>query len=184
MLSNAKIQTLCIRLQYRKRVPTNDASAGRLLVLNGPNLNLLGLREPEIYGATTLAEVEALVTARAADHGFQTRFIQSNHEGVLLDAIHAAREDCVGIIANPGAYSHTSVALRDAFAAAELPLIEVHISNIHQREDFRHFSFVSAVASTVICGAGIQGYDFAVDRLALLLGHRPPSVAVPSRPSP
>lgn len=150
-------------------MPTNDSAAGRLLLINGPNLNLLGSREPEIYGTATLADVEDLVTARAVQHGFQVRCVQSNHEGVLLDAISAARDDCVGIVANPGAYSHTSVAMRDAFAAAELPLVEVHISNIHQREEFRRFSYVSAVASAVICGAGVQGYEFAVDRLARIL---------------
>ena len=138
----------------------------RLLLLNGPNLNLLGTRQPEIYGATTLAQVEELVTAAAAGHGFDVRAVQSNHEGVLIDAIHAARADCAGIVINPAAYSHTSVAIADALIAAELPVAEVHLSNIHKREKFRHHSYVSAVAEMVIAGAGPLGYRLAVDYLA------------------
>ena len=138
----------------------------RLLLLNGPNLNLLGTRQPEIYGATTLAQVEELVTAAAAGHGFDVRAVQSNHEGVLIDAIHAARADCAGIVINPAAYSHTSVAIADALIAAELPVAEVHLSNIHKREKFRHHSYVSAVADMVIAGAGPLGYRLAVDYLA------------------
>ena len=138
----------------------------RLLLLNGPNLNLLGTRQPEIYGATTLAQIEELVAAAAAGHGFEVRAVQSNHEGVLIDAIHAARADCAGIVINPAAYSHTSVAIADALIAAELPVAEVHLSNVHKREKFRHHSYVSAVADMVIAGAGPLGYRLAVDYLA------------------
>ncbi|ORA31610.1 type II 3-dehydroquinate dehydratase [Mycobacterium aquaticum] len=141
-------------------------TARRLLLLNGPNLNLLGTRQPEVYGATTLPEIEASVTALAAELGFEVRAVQSNHEGVLIDAIHAARADCAGIIINPGAYSHTSVAIPDALTSVELPVAEVHLSNIHRREPFRHHSYVSAVAEMVIAGAGPVGYEYAVRYLA------------------
>jgi 3-dehydroquinate dehydratase-2 len=138
----------------------------RLLLLNGPNLNLLGTRQPEVYGATTLAEIEAAVGALAREFGLEVRAVQSNHEGALIDAIHAARTDCAGIIINPGAYSHTSVAIRDALSSVELPVAEVHLSNIHAREEFRHHSYVSAVADAVIAGAGPAGYEYAVRYLA------------------
>jgi 3-dehydroquinate dehydratase-2 len=138
----------------------------RLLLVNGPNLNLLGTRQPEIYGSTTLAQIEDLTTAEAARHGLTVRAVQSNHEGELIDAIQGARGDCVGIIINPAAYSHTSVAIRDALSAVDLPVVEVHLSNIHRREQFRHHSFVSAVADVVIAGAGPLGYRMAVDWLA------------------
>ncbi|MHA3023132.1 type II 3-dehydroquinate dehydratase [Mycobacterium sp. BMJ-28] len=137
-----------------------------LLLVNGPNLNLLGTRQPEVYGATTLAEIEAAVTALAAELGFAVRAVQSNHEGALIDAIHAARTECAGIIINPGAYSHTSIAIRDALSSVDLPVVEVHLSNIHAREEFRHHSFVSAVAEVVIAGAGPAGYEYAVRHLA------------------
>ncbi|WP_104110956.1 MULTISPECIES: type II 3-dehydroquinate dehydratase [unclassified Arthrobacter] len=139
------------------------ARRGTLLILNGPNLNLLGTREPEIYGSTTLSDVEQLTTAAAEAAGFSTTCLQSNHEGALVDAIHAARGTAVGIIINAGAYTHTSVALRDAIAGVELPTVEVHISNVHQREEFRHHSYLSAVSSAVIVGAGIHGYELAVN---------------------
>lgn len=139
------------------------ARRGTLLILNGPNLNLLGTREPEIYGSTTLSDVEQLTTAAAEAAGFRTTCLQSNHEGALVDAIHAARGTAVGIIINAGAYTHTSVALRDAIAGVELPTVEVHISNVHQREEFRHHSYLSAVSSAVIVGAGIHGYELAVN---------------------
>ena len=138
----------------------------RLLLVNGPNLNLLGTRQPEIYGSTTLAQIEDMVRAVAAEHGFEVRKMQSNHEGMLIDAIHAARADCAGIVINPAAYSHTSVAIADALIAVELPVAEVHLSNIHRREEFRHHSYVSAVAEVVIAGAGPHGYEFAVRHLA------------------
>lgn len=138
---------------------------GTLLILNGPNLNLLGTREPEIYGSATLSDVEQLTTAAAEAAGFATTCLQSNHEGTLVDAIHAARGTAVGIIINAGAYTHTSVALRDAIAGVELPTVEVHISNVHQREEFRHHSYLSAVCSAVIVGAGVHGYALAVSAL-------------------
>jgi 3-dehydroquinate dehydratase II len=138
----------------------------RLLLVNGPNLNLLGTRQPEVYGSTTLAQIEDAVTALAGELGFQVRAVQSNHEGALIDAIHAAREDCVGIVINPAAYSHTSVAIADALRSVALPVAEVHLSNIHAREQFRRHSYVSDVAEVVIAGAGAQGYEFAVRYLA------------------
>nr|ABP47151.1 3-dehydroquinate dehydratase [Mycolicibacterium gilvum PYR-GCK] len=142
----------------------------RLLLLNGPNLNLLGTRQPEVYGSTTLAEIEAKVAEVAKDAGLQVRAVQSNHEGVLVDAIHAARTECVGIIINPAAYSHTSVAIADALRSVGLPVAEVHLSNIHAREEFRHHSYVSAVADMVVAGAGPLGYEMAVQYLADRLG--------------
>jgi 3-dehydroquinate dehydratase-2 len=141
-----------------------------ILVLNGPNLNLLGQRQPEIYGSETLADVEALVTKAAAGHGIAVDCRQSNHEGQLIDWIHEARTSHAGIIINPGGLSHTSVALLDALNTCDgLPVLEVHISNIHQREPFRHHSYVSHRANGVIAGCGTQGYAFAVDRVAALL---------------
>jgi 3-dehydroquinate dehydratase-2 len=145
----------------------------RLLLVNGPSLNLLGTREPEIYGDETLADVEALVSRVASDFGFEVRALQSNHEGVLIDAIHAAREDCAAIVINPGAFTHTSVALRDALSAVALPVAEVHISNVHAREPFRHRSYLSDIASCVIVGAGTQGYAFAVQRMAAVVSGPP-----------
>ncbi|MBB2991363.1 3-dehydroquinate dehydratase-2 [Mycolicibacterium iranicum] len=138
----------------------------RLLLVNGPNLNLLGTRQPEVYGSTTLAEIEAKVTEVATAAGLKVRAVQSNHEGVLVDAIHAARTDCVGIVINPAAYSHTSVAIADALRSVGLPVAEVHLSNIHAREEFRHHSYVSAVADMVVAGAGPLGYEMAVQYLA------------------
>ena len=138
----------------------------RLLLVNGPNLNLLGTRQPEVYGSTTLAEIEARVAELAAESGLQVRSVQSNHEGALVDAIHAARADCAGIVINPAAYSHTSVAIADALRSVGLPVAEVHLSNIHAREEFRHHSYVSAVADMVVAGAGPLGYDLAVRYLA------------------
>ena len=137
----------------------------RLLLVNGPNLNLLGTREPEIYGSTTLAEIEQQVAESAAEKGFDVRAVQSNHEGVLIDAIHAARADCAGIIINPGAYSHTSVAIADALTGVELPVVEVHLSNIHAREPFRHHSYVSPAAAGIVVGFGVDGYVLAIDGL-------------------
>ena len=140
----------------------------RILVLNGPNLNLLGKRQPEIYGAETLADVEARCR-EAAGQGAELRFAQSNHEGALVDAIQDARESADAIVINPGAYSHTSVAILDALNAFDGPVIEVHISNIHRREAFRHHSFVSARAEAVIAGLGTEGYAAAIRRLLQLL---------------
>ena len=134
-----------------------------ILVLNGPNLNLLGMREPHIYGSTTLPQIEAELVQLAADAGEQLNTMQSNHEGVLIDRIHASRSDGTEfIIINPGGLTHTSVALRDALAAVALPFIELHLSNVHGREAFRHHSFLSAIASGVICGLGVNGYRLAL----------------------
>ncbi|MFD0758178.1 type II 3-dehydroquinate dehydratase [Arthrobacter ulcerisalmonis] len=146
-----------------------SAGRGTILVINGPNLNLLGTREPEKYGTSTLADVEQLAADAAAAHGFAVQCVQSNHEGVLLDAIHAARETAVGIVINAGAFTHTSVALRDALAAVQLPAVEVHITNVHQREEFRHHSYLSGVCAAVIVGAGVTGYRLAVEYLAEVL---------------
>lgn len=147
-----------------------DASlTRRLLLVNGPNLNLLGTREPTVYGSDTLADVERLATETAAAAGWEVRSVQSNHEGVLIDAIHAARSDCAGIVINPGGLTHTSVALRDALSGVDLPVAEVHISNVHRREEFRHHSYVSGIADVVIAGAGINGYAYAVQQLIAVL---------------
>lgn len=143
-----------------------------LLILNGPNLNLLGLRQPEVYGKTTLAEVEAACQARAAALNVSLSFHQSNHEGQLIDWIHAARGTQDGIILNAGAYTHTSVALMDAISSAEVPAIELHLSNIHAREPFRHQSFIAKVAIGVICGFGPHGYLLAMDAMVAHLQDR------------
>jgi 3-dehydroquinate dehydratase-2 len=138
--------------------------AKHLLLLNGPNLNLLGTREPAVYGSTTLAQVEQAAAEQAAAAGAQLAAFQSNHEGALIDRIHAARNEGVDfIVINPGGYTHTSVALRDALAGVAIPFVEVHISNIYQRESFRHHSYLSAIAKGTICGLGTEGYRFAVD---------------------
>lgn len=139
-----------------------------LLILNGPNLNMLGIRQPLVYGHTTLAEVEAECRAKAQALEIAVDFIQSNHEGALVDAIHAARGVTDGIILNAGAYTHTSIALMDAISSAEVPTIELHLSNIHAREDFRHKSYIARVAIGVICGFGPAGYGLAMDAM---LGH-------------
>ena len=140
-----------------------------IFVLNGPNLNLLGLRQPEIYGRETLADVEASLAALAGDLGLAVDCRQSNHEGQLVDWIHEARAAAAGIIINPGAYSHTSVAILDALNAFEGVVLEVHISNIHKREAFRHHSFVSGRAEGVIAGFGVEGYLMALRRMASVL---------------
>ncbi len=140
-----------------------------VILLNGPNLNLLGLRQPEIYGAETLADVLARCTALAADLGLSLTAYQSNHEGALVEMIHAARGTSAAIVINPGAYSHTSVAILDALNAYDGLVMEVHISNIHKRETFRHHSYVSARADGVIAGCGTEGYLLALRRLASLL---------------
>ena len=136
-----------------------------IFLINGPNLNLLGLRQPEIYGSETLADVEAKVAALAAEFGMPLEAMQSNHEGGLVEMIHRARTEAAGIIINPGAYSHTSVAILDALNAFDGPVLEVHISNIHKREAFRHHSYVSARAEGVIAGFGTEGYLLARRRM-------------------
>lgn len=140
-----------------------------VFVLNGPNLNLLGKRQPEIYGHETLADVEAACRDTAATLRLELRCHQSNREYELIDWIHEAREIAGGIVINPAAFSHTSVAILDALKTCDTPIIEVHISNIHQREEFRHHSFVSHVASGIIAGCGTQGYVLALQRIARLL---------------
>lgn len=137
-----------------------------VLILNGPNLNLLGTRQPEVYGTTTLVDVHAMCTSEATRLSLQITFEQSNHEGVLIDLIHAAKGTHDAIILNAGAFTHTSVALMDAIASVELPLIEVHLSNIHAREVFRHKSFIAPVALGQICGFGAKGYVMALDALS------------------
>ena len=139
-----------------------------IFILNGPNLNLLGKRQPEIYGRDTLADVEANCREFLSD-GFEVRLLQSNHEGQIVDWIHEARESACGIVINPGAYSHTSVAILDALNTFEGPVVEVHISNIHRREAFRHHSYVSLRADGVIAGLGIEGYEAATRRIVSIV---------------
>jgi 3-dehydroquinate dehydratase-2 len=135
----------------------------KILVLNGPNLNLLGTREPGVYGSTTLPQVDQQLVEIAREHEAQISCFQSNHEGALIDRIHQARIDGVdGIVINPGGLTHTSVALRDALAGVAIPFVEVHISNVHKREVFRHHSFLSEIAIGVICGLGTEGYKMAL----------------------
>ena len=137
-----------------------------IFVLNGPNLNLLGTRKPDIYGHITLADIEASLHAQATELGLSIEFMQSNYEGTLIDEIQRARTEGSAIIINPAAYTHTSVAIHDALEAAELPIVEVHLSNVHRRESFRHHSYVSLQATAVIAGAGAQGYELALSYLA------------------
>jgi 3-dehydroquinate dehydratase II len=137
-----------------------------IFVLNGPNLNLLGTREPAIYGAETLADVRLRTEARAQALGLAVDFRQSNHEGQLVDWIQEARAKACGIILNAGAYTHTSVAILDALSAAETPVVELHLSNVFRREAFRHQSYVSAAAQGVICGFGPKGYELAIEAMA------------------
>ena len=144
-----------------------------VFILNGPNLNLLGVREPATYGYDTLTDVEQRCLARAAALDLAIDFRQTNHEGQLVDWIHEAREAADGIIINAGAFTHTSVALLDALNAADLPVIEVHLSNIFRRERFRHHSYVSLAATGVICGLGAQGYELALDAVATLIEGEP-----------
>jgi len=153
---------------WRQNAPIVDEPIGimasNILLLNGPNLNLLGTREPAVYGHVTLADVEYAARQQAEAAHARLQAFQSNHEGMLIDRIHAARDEKVdAIIINPGGLTHTSVALRDALAGVAIPFIEVHISNVHQREAFRHHSYLSAIAKGVICGLGTDGYRLAID---------------------
>ncbi|MTD16621.1 type II 3-dehydroquinate dehydratase [Nakamurella sp. YIM 132087] len=136
-----------------------------ILVVNGPNLNVLGTREPEIYGSDTLERIEQLCRARAASFGRTVEFVQSNHEGVLVDRVQQARNSHSGIVVNAAGLTHTSVVLRDALAFTDLPVVEVHLSNVHRREEFRHHSYLSAIAVGVIVGLGAHGYVAAVEYL-------------------
>lgn len=141
----------------------------KILILNGPNLNLLGTRQPEVYGATTLADIEAMCRDKAKALGFELSFEQSNHEGAMIDIIHAARTDCAGIILNAGAYTHTSIALHDALKSVALPAIEVHLSNVHARETFRHTSMLSGAVVGSIAGFGANSYLLALDAIKELV---------------
>lgn len=143
-------------------------------VINGPNLNLLGTRQPEIYGRQTLADIEARCRTVADAHGLDIDFRQSNHEGDLVDTIQELRESAAGFVVNAAAYTHTSVAIRDALAACDAPLVEVHLSNVHARESFRHHSYLSDIAQAVIVGCGPLGYEFALMALAQRLAPVPP----------
>lgn len=136
-----------------------------ILILNGPNLNLLGQRQPEIYGATTLADIEKMCRDHANARGLEVAFAQHNCEGALIDRIHDARGRHDGIVLNAGAYTHTSIALMDAIASVALPVVELHLSNVHAREEFRHRSYIAQVAVGVICGFGAAGYPLAMDAL-------------------
>jgi 3-dehydroquinate dehydratase-2 len=140
-----------------------------IFVLNGPNLNMLGTRQPEVYGYDTLADVEAKCRALASEHGHDLVFAQSNHEGEIVELVQRARLEASGIVINPAAYTHTSVAIRDALVTCEMPIFEVHISNVHAREAFRHHSYVSDIATAVIAGLGIEGYMAALRRLVQLV---------------
>lgn len=141
-----------------------------ILILNGPNLNLLGTRQPEVYGPTTLADIEALCRAKATALGVGMTFHQTNHEGEMIDLLHDARGKHSGVILNAGAYTHTSVALMDAISSIILPVIELHLSNIHAREDFRKTSYIARVAIGQICGFGAAGYPLAMEAMANYLG--------------
>lgn len=158
------------RTTRSKKTETESPSQARILVLHGPNLNLLGTREPQIYGTTTLADIHLAMESRARSQGVIVESFQSNHEGQLIDRVQAAAAEGVGfIIINPAGYTHTSVALRDALAGVAIPYVEVHLSNVHAREAFRHHSYFSDQAVGVICGLGAHGYmaalDFALSRL-------------------
>ena len=151
---------------------TSETTADKTVyVLNGPNLNLLGTREPETYGHATLSDVETMCARTAAEFGLSVHCRQSNHEGELIDLIHEARvRGAVGIVINAGGYSHTSIALHDALVGVKIPTVEVHISNIHAREEFRHHSFTARAAFASICGFGIDGYRLAISGLAARIG--------------
>ena len=155
--------TICLQNAGFLVIRAFNAMAKHILLLNGPNLNLLGSREPAVYGSNTLADVERLAGVQAAEAGIRLECFQSNHEGALIDRIHAAAAAGVdAIVINPAALTHTSIALRDALAGVAIPFVEIHISNIHRREAFRHHSYLSDIAAGVICGLGIDGYAAAM----------------------
>ncbi len=138
-----------------------------VLLINGPNLNALGTRKPEVYGRTTLADVEASMQAQAKELGLDLECFQNNHEGGIVDRIHEAKaQGCRYFIINPGAYTHTSVAIRDAFEGVDIPFVEVHISNVHAREEFRHHSHLSPIAAAILVGCGVKGYNLAFELVA------------------
>ncbi len=150
----------------KRKTASKSVEKPRILVMHGPNLNLLGTREPEHYGRVTLSDINMALARMAEGAGVELESFQSNHEGALIERIHAAREQGVrAIIINPAAYTHTSVALRDAIAAVDIPFVEVHLSNVHAREPFRHHSYFSDLAVGVICGLGHQGYVLALEYL-------------------
>jgi 3-dehydroquinate dehydratase-2 len=162
------------KAQWRKVPPARPrAMTSTVLILNGPNLNLLGKRQPHIYGHETLADVEAQCQALAGELGLAIAFKQSNAECQLIDWIHEARESAAGVIINPAAFTHSSIAIMDALSACEFPILEVHISNVHRRETFRHHSYVSLVATGVIAGFGVDGYRLALRHMAHLLARKP-----------
>lgn len=149
----------------KKSMSASKPAGKPIYVLNGPNLNTLGLREPEIYGRTSLADIEKLVARHAKAAGASVLCLQSNIEGELVTWIQEARGMASGIIINAGAYSHTSIAIHDALAMLDIPIVEVHISNVYKREEFRHHSYISSVAKGLICGLGVQGYVLALDAI-------------------
>ncbi len=142
----------------------------KILVLHGPNLNMLGLREPDVYGSTTLTQINDRLAQDASELGAELTFLQSNHEGVLIDTIHAAFQVQQGILINPGGFTHTSVALRDAIASVNIPTVEVHLSNIHKREEFRHHSFIAPIAIGQISGFGAESYRLGLRALVTYIG--------------
>jgi 3-dehydroquinate dehydratase-2 len=151
------------------------AASGPILLVHGPNLNLLGERNPAVYGTTTLADIEGDVVRAAGEHGYKVLAFQSNHEGALIDFLHERRKTAAGVIINAGAYTHTSVALRDAIEAVQLPVVEVHISNTHAREGFRHTSLIAGVCVGQVTGLGRGGYTAAVELLVRAIGSWPPA---------
>lgn len=144
---------------------------GRILILNGPNLGRLGTRQPEVYGTTTLAAIESACADLAAEYGFETANLQSEHEGALIEALHDADTTCVGVVFNPGAYTHYSIALRDAVAAISVPVVEVHLSNVHGREEFRSVSVIAPVCAGQVSGFGAQSYLLGVRAILTLVGN-------------
>ncbi len=163
---------MCVAELYRNGAGRATMAGESVFILNGPNLNLLGAREPEVYGRATLAEIEKRAAARGAALGLKVDFRQTNHEGVLVDWVQEAASKAAGLIINPSAYTHTSIALHDALKAMAAPKIELHLSNVHAREAFRRQSFVSPAVHAVICGLGAAGYELALDAMRRLIDNR------------